>query len=240
MQKFEKTLHFNNEIKFKLDGDFIVNFIESIDENDYIKVNHNFNSDQIEIDATEDNVTIVDKCKTTVDNNDFENFKNSIAANNGVVSAVANFMIDALRFKSRVESSKREIVLEVYLRKVEPKKSIYLNAGNLKIDFNRIECNDVLISAGNLTINQGGLTSNTLRINSGNLKADIFFNERNRKINIKSSNAKVRLNKQPNFNGLITTSGNNIKVDDAIRSGTKDFGEFNAKLNNGTIKLVAI
>ena len=86
-------------------------------------------------------------------------------------------------------------------------------------------------------MNQGNLTSNSLKIKSGNLKADLFFNEDNRRINVKSANAKICLNKRPEFNGLVTASGNNIKIDSSLRSGSKDVGELNAILNNGSIKL---
>lgn len=240
MQKFEKAIQFGSEIKFSLDGDCVVNFIESNDENDFVRVSYFLDSNKITIDVAENHMIIMDKGKVGVNDADFGNFKDSIVGNKGVVSAVLNFLSDALSFKDKIKANKREIFVEIYLRSAEEKKSINLNAENLKIDFSCIACNDVFIRSGNLVINQGGLTSNTLKIKSGNLKADLFFNEENRKINIKSSNAKVHLNKRKNFNGLVTASGNNVKFDNSLCSGVKDVGEFNAKLNNGSIKLVEI
>lgn len=240
MQKIKKAIQFGVEIKFRLEGNYIVNFVESNEKNDFVKVSYPFDSDQVEIDVTEDHVRILDKGKITINNADFENFKASIVNKKGVVSAILGFLNDALRFAERAESNKREIFVEVHLRTSEKKRSVDLNADNLMVDFNRIACNDVLIKSGNLTVSQGGLTTNTLKINSGNLRADLFFNSDNRKISIKSANGKIQINKPLHFQGLIKASGNNIKIDKALPAGSKDIGEFDARLNNGRIILVDI
>lgn len=240
MQKFEKSLQFSREIKFHLDGDFLVKFIESKDGNDFLRVNHSTNPKKIEIKITEDHVSVIDKSKFHVDDSDFGNFKNSIAQNKGIASAVTSFVSDALHFASRIEESKHEIFIEVYLGASVEKKSISLKAGNLRIAFENIEFDDVYMSAGNMKLDQFGFASNSMEIKSGNLKANISFNEDNRKIKIKASNAKIHLNKRPSFNGLIVVTGNNVKMDREmqLQSGDKDVGFLNAKINNGTIKLV--
>jgi hypothetical protein len=237
MQKFEKTLRFGSEIKLTLGGDCIVTFVKSNDDNDFVRVKYPLNSTPITMDVSEESVVITNHDKVSVNDSDFKNFKDSIVNKKGVANAITNFLSDALSFKNKIETNKVEIFVEISLRDVEMKKSIYLNAENLKINFHHVSLNEVLINAGNLTVNQGNLTSNSLKIKSGNLKADLFFNEDNRRINVKSANAKICLNKRPEFNGLVTASGNNIKIDSSLRSGSKDVGELNAKLNNGSIKL---
>ena len=88
--------------------------------------------------------------------------------NRKLYDAITNFLSDALSFKNKIETNKVEIFVEISLRDVEMKKSIYLNAENLKINFHHVSLNEVLINAGNLTVNQGSLTSNSLKIKSGN------------------------------------------------------------------------
>ncbi len=238
MKTVDKKLKFNKEINFNLNGNFVVRVTGSDNNYDYVKVSHDLNSNDVKIDVSETGIIIIDDSeKINPNDHDFNRFKKSITNHEGVISAVANFFADAIVFVTKEESVKNEIFVEICFGTNDIKnRSLFVDSRNLKIELDGVEFDELKVSAGNLKLNQLNINSNCLNIKSGNLKANLHFNDKNKKITVNSGNAKVNVGCKIDFNGLVLISGNNFKVHGVVNnSGDEANGRFKAKLNNGSV-----
>lgn len=235
MKKVEKITFLEN-FKIILDGDFSVRLYASSEDFSIIEISYDFPQEDVSFNVNENELKILDKIHNHVDDDDFKNFKNSISNHEGVGSAIVKFLGDALSFKNKVQDRKRELFVDIFLQKNMEESRIEINAGNLNIDFGDVKLGELSVKSGNLKINQGGLLLNLFKIKSGNLRANLNFNNFSKNIEIKSANAKLVINKEIGFDGVVVASGNNLKIDNNLIFGNKDAGTIYAKINNGHIK----
>lgn len=164
--------------------------------------------------------------------------KNKTDKNQNPISILVDLIQDIVDLAKKPPKDSLTLQVSLYLKE---NTNLTINSENLDISIHQTMINKLIIDCSNLHIKGDKYSISSFKIDSSNLSAHLIFDSKNKHIEIDSSNIKLSLLVDKNFDGELDIDGNNVKYDDPNSLRHKlinsSSGLLNADVNNAKITI---